>query len=313
MTPQGKAIRLATHIDIPLEIGLPNFIRDDNLSDEGPLFGNFKLVLQSVVCHRGTSVNSGHYVSIVRNEIRQEDLAPDGESEGWLMFDDLADPRVKSIDIDTALGQESPYLLFYQVVPIEESQPSPIVDPPLLLIEGQSDSGISGLASTVPEAFSAEYSPSVPSRRQSTVSIEEPTTTSTQKSSLEIAPVEGLAVRTPELEETPSSVRFSPVMGPTTDEPVIRPSRMSRIGFSSSRAGSRSRNNSQQRSSTDGPSKSEPVKLSTVAATMMLPIRLAEGELGEKKRNRLSHHLGKSRDKLAGKQPAQPDRECLVM
>jgi hypothetical protein len=53
MLPNGTPKRLDTYIDIPLEIGLPHFISDDRMNEEGPLFGNFKLVLQSVVCHRG--------------------------------------------------------------------------------------------------------------------------------------------------------------------------------------------------------------------------------------------------------------------
>ena len=66
----GKAFRLDTKIDIPLDIGLPNFE-----SDDGALFGNFKLSLQSVVCHRGTSVDSGHYVTLVRGPPVEENHA----------------------------------------------------------------------------------------------------------------------------------------------------------------------------------------------------------------------------------------------
>jgi hypothetical protein len=124
MTPNGSPKRLETFIDIPLEIGLPHFISDERMKEEGPLFGNFKLVLQSVVCHRGISVDSGHYVSLVRANDHERPGTSGSESdqnaEKWLRFDDLSNPRVAEVDIKKALREESPYLLFYQVQPIDE-------------------------------------------------------------------------------------------------------------------------------------------------------------------------------------------------
>lgn len=124
MTINGTPKRLNTYIDIPLEIALPHFVSDDNMEDEGPLFGNFKLVLQSVVCHRGVAVDSGHYISLIRaNAHGRPDTSnsKDGDNEGsWLRFDDLSNPRVVNVDIKKALRDESPYLLFYQVQPIDE-------------------------------------------------------------------------------------------------------------------------------------------------------------------------------------------------
>lgn len=129
--PNGKAIRLNTYIDVPIEIGLPHFIQDDKMDDNGPLYGNFKLSLQSVVCHRGDSVDSGHYIALVRgtssNAAQQASgsldsnatLGPDA-SEQWMRFDDLAPERITLVDIEQALREESPYLLFYQIVPIDE-------------------------------------------------------------------------------------------------------------------------------------------------------------------------------------------------
>lgn len=124
MLPNGAPKRLDTFIDIPLDIGLPHFVSDEQMAEEGPLFGNFKLVLQSVVCHRGVSVDSGHYIALVRANMTKrpgtsksdDDQIPDT----WLRFDDLSTPRVAEIDIKKALREESPYLLFYQVQPIDE-------------------------------------------------------------------------------------------------------------------------------------------------------------------------------------------------
>jgi hypothetical protein len=124
MLPNGAPKRLDTFIDIPLEIGLPHFISDERMKEEGPLFGNFKLVLQSVVCHRGVSVDSGHYVALVRANNHERPGTSQSEedqlSNTWLRFDDLSTPRVAEIDIKKALREESPYLLFYQVQPIDE-------------------------------------------------------------------------------------------------------------------------------------------------------------------------------------------------
>jgi hypothetical protein len=127
--PNGNAIRLNTFIDIPTEIGLPHFIQDDRLDENGPLYGNFKLSLQSVVCHRGNSVDSGHYISLVRGtnatlpstSHSAETIPSTGNSDLWMRFDDLAADRITRVNIEEALKEESPYLLFYQIVPIDDS------------------------------------------------------------------------------------------------------------------------------------------------------------------------------------------------
>lgn len=124
MTMNGAPKRLNTYIDIPLEIALPHFVSDDRIAEEGPLFGNFKLVLQSVVCHRGVSVDSGHYISLIRANDHERpgttQSEEDDDTEAWFRFDDLSNPRVTDVDIKKALQDESPYLLFYQVQPIDD-------------------------------------------------------------------------------------------------------------------------------------------------------------------------------------------------
>ena len=131
-TNTGQARRLDTYVDIPLEIAVPNFVGDDSMHEEGPLVGNFRLLLQSVVCHRGVSVHSGHYVCLCRGRAGNapyQNLAPSSDrsssvdSEGdiedpWMRFDDLSKERVSYVDIHQALKDEMPYLLFYQVQPI---------------------------------------------------------------------------------------------------------------------------------------------------------------------------------------------------
>ncbi|KAK5109434.1 hypothetical protein LTR62_006993 [Meristemomyces frigidus] len=130
-TNQGQARRRDTYVDIPLEIAVPNFVSNDQMSEEGSLVGHFRLQLQSVVCHRGVSVTSGHYVALCRgtaaNAVHHESHtssrrgsqdSSDGE-DPWMLFDDLAKERVTYVDIHQALRNETPYLLFYQVMPID--------------------------------------------------------------------------------------------------------------------------------------------------------------------------------------------------
>jgi len=138
VTPQGARSRLDTYIDIPLEIGLPHFISDEARDEFGTNFTNFKLSLQSVVCHRGNSLDSGHYIALVRSDPpahvnhlgvngsvakeKHEDAGAttDAQANRWLRSDDLAPERVTYVDIKKALREECPYLLFYQVQPIAD-------------------------------------------------------------------------------------------------------------------------------------------------------------------------------------------------
>lgn len=165
MLPNGKAVRLNTYVDIPVEIGLPHFIQDDDDESDSPQFGNFKLSLQSVVCHRGSSVDAGHYVALVRclaqdttgsggrNVSGRNSSGPnESEQDRWIRFDDLATERVSYVDIDLAMKEESPYLLFYQVQPLDKPHPSRIdVEPPPPYSESTSSEAQVSRVSTAPE------------------------------------------------------------------------------------------------------------------------------------------------------------------
>ena len=154
LTDGGKAIRLNTRIDIPTEIGLPHFISDDSMDEDGPIYGNFKLSLQSVVCHRGHSVDSGHYISLVKGTSTALDTehGPKADSaqdpNHWMRFDDLASERITLVDITQALKDETPYLLFYQIVPIDNDSAN-VTDGeslPLYAASEAVDSGIGGMS-----------------------------------------------------------------------------------------------------------------------------------------------------------------------
>ena len=176
MLPNGTAVKRKSHIDIPLEIGLPHFIQDDKMAEDGPAFGNFKLSLQSVVCHQGMSTESGHYISLVRSP----DLNQPGEDR-WLRFDDLAKERVTYTDVGNFLVHESPYLLFYQVIPIE-GDPSRIAGDDPSIMNGDKppaysesdasrdsklDSGFSGLSTSPRFSYNSSEEPKYQSQRPS--------------------------------------------------------------------------------------------------------------------------------------------------
>ncbi|KAK2602485.1 hypothetical protein N8I77_009013 [Diaporthe amygdali] len=129
-TEDGLAKRQNTFIDIPDSLRLPHFmmVDDAKLEEDSVLSQDYKLVLQSIVCHRGDSVHSGHYISFARvnpklltdNRRHDNDPPPDYEDAQWVKFDDLAlENRVSYVDdIKESLKQEMPYLLFYQIVPM---------------------------------------------------------------------------------------------------------------------------------------------------------------------------------------------------
>ena len=133
MTEQGVPKRLNTYIDIPDGLRLPHFMLADEKLEEDPekLSMEYKLVLQSVVCHRGDSLQSGHYIAFARvapklltgNRQHDFDPPPDYEEAQWVQFDDLqTEGRVTYVDdIRQSLRDEMPYLLFYQVMPMVDA------------------------------------------------------------------------------------------------------------------------------------------------------------------------------------------------
>lgn len=151
-SPDGHPLKKKTYIDIPLDLRLPHFVNEDQDDKDRSLEGQFKLSLQSVICHRGEAINSGHYVAFIRGTTPAADgdshstrtltneAAPPGYAEErWIMFDDNGNPRVQYADISKALKNETPYLLFYQVQPIYDvtAPPPPGMKPP-----SYTDSGI---------------------------------------------------------------------------------------------------------------------------------------------------------------------------
>ncbi|KAL7793332.1 ubiquitin carboxyl-terminal hydrolase domain-containing protein [Trichoderma afarasin] len=134
MTETGLPKRHNTYIDIPESMRLPHFMLADGPHIEEETNGlatEYKLVLQSIVCHRGDSLQSGHYISFARvapklltdNRRHDFDPPPDYEEAQWVRFDDLdIGRRVTFVDdIKESLKVEMPYLLFYQIVPMVDA------------------------------------------------------------------------------------------------------------------------------------------------------------------------------------------------
>ena len=154
MTEDGHARKNSTFIDIPLEIQFPHFVSDETMEEEGPSMGNFKLSLQSIICHEGDSVHRGHYFSYIRAaEVSDGDsasdrrlsnsiLPPNYPLDRWIRHNDLATPRVEYVDIAKAMKEKTPYLLFYQVQPIYDTSSQAPSTSDLAVAPPSYDSGI---------------------------------------------------------------------------------------------------------------------------------------------------------------------------
>lgn len=118
-TSENFSRRSERKIVIPPVIDLPLFLADDpsNLKDD---CSSFKLILESAVCHRGTTIESGHFVSAVRKNthVENETLEESLDAE-WYLYNDLASPRVATMTFNEIFEKEWPYMLFYRLVPTE--------------------------------------------------------------------------------------------------------------------------------------------------------------------------------------------------
>ena len=320
--PNGEAVRRDTHIDIPTEIGLPDFIHDDSTNDHTATIGNFKLSLQSVVCHRGNSVHGGHYISIIRGQ------SSEGE-ESWLLFDDLnVENRIVAVDIERALLMESPYLLFYQVQAIE-GDPGRTEDdrrPPSYYsesreygTEGLSSSGLSSTTLGAPDQFEDAPETRRPSLEAPTVGGEE--------RGRSVGPRERRRSVLFEDESTPAANKpDKPIGGPDRPQASRMPGRNSRSNSGLRRNSllarvSHSRDRRVSSSFTRfaeklaGVSKSDAIRNDTMADVVVAATANPEkakrdggGKGKERSRSRLGiQHLARDR------RHEKPDRECVIM
>lgn len=105
---------------IPPIINLPNFVADDT---HDVASGSYKLILESAVCHRGTSISLGHFVSVIRKDTNNvTDLSEeDAHNAVWYLYDDMKKKsRVVEKLFKEIFDTEWPYMLFYRLVASDE-------------------------------------------------------------------------------------------------------------------------------------------------------------------------------------------------
>ncbi|GME84519.1 unnamed protein product [Ambrosiozyma monospora] len=127
---QGHTHKIHRKVIIPQVIRYPYFIAEDRVkkgyvdfrrsSQNVAPFGSFMLVLESCVCHRGSSVNSGHYVSLTRKHPYR--YGQKEEDAVWLLFNDMQPKmdKTKEMKFEEAMEKEDPYILFYRIVDLDE-------------------------------------------------------------------------------------------------------------------------------------------------------------------------------------------------
>lgn len=113
----STASRSARRIIIPPLINVPEFVAQE---DTGDVPAEYMLVLESAVCHRGTSISSGHFVSAVR-KYTGDVCEADAHAAPWMLYDDMAkNGRVVEKTFDDIFDTEWPYILFYRLVSTDE-------------------------------------------------------------------------------------------------------------------------------------------------------------------------------------------------
>ncbi|KAK6463676.1 ubiquitin carboxyl-terminal hydrolase-domain-containing protein [Scheffersomyces coipomensis] len=116
----SSATRSKKRIIIPPFIDLPQFVADD-VDDETP--GNYRLILESAVCHRGNSINSGHFISVVRKDSDNVNMTEEeGHTATWYLYDDMKKKsRIVEKSFAEIFNTEWPYMLFYRLVTSQEN------------------------------------------------------------------------------------------------------------------------------------------------------------------------------------------------
>ncbi|ODV78279.1 cysteine proteinase [Suhomyces tanzawaensis NRRL Y-17324] len=122
-TSQSSAKRSTKRIIIPPIINLPKFVADDSDTE---MSNNFKLILESAICHRGTSISSGHFVSVIRKDTNNVDNTEDeAYNAPWYLYDDMKKlTKVVEKTFKDIFNTEWPYMLFYRLVSDEETSKS---------------------------------------------------------------------------------------------------------------------------------------------------------------------------------------------
>jgi len=162
---KGRSHKNSRKVIIPEIMRMPYFIAEDkkkpgfvdfrrNFDNTAPR-GSFMLVLDSCVCHRGSSVNSGHYVALTRK--KPFDPYTDqvnSDTKNWIIFNDMMHlgHKTREVSFNEAMDTEDPYILFYRVVELHDKNGKPFG-------EHYHRSGDQNLDEISPLAANAEYDP----------------------------------------------------------------------------------------------------------------------------------------------------------
>lgn len=116
----SKAQRSQKRIIIPPIINIPRFIADD---DDDDAAGDFKLILESAVCHKGTTITLGHFISVTRKNTQVLDVTDEeAYNAPWYLYDDMKKKsRVVEKSFKDIFNTEWPYMLFYRLVSNDDS------------------------------------------------------------------------------------------------------------------------------------------------------------------------------------------------
>lgn len=116
----SKAQRSQKRIIIPPIINIPRFIADD---DDDAAAGDFKLILESAVCHKGTTITLGHFISVTRkNTYSLDETDEEAYNAPWYLYDDMKKKaRVVEKSFKDIFNTEWPYMLFYRLVSNDDS------------------------------------------------------------------------------------------------------------------------------------------------------------------------------------------------
>ncbi|CAI5757173.1 unnamed protein product [Candida verbasci] len=132
-TGDSSGSRSQKRIIIPPFIDLPQFVVDD--VDEKNY--SFRLILESAVCHRGNSIQSGHFISVVRKDTnRINETEEEANMSTWFLYDDMKKTGNKVVEknFKEIFNKEWPYMLFYRLVATSDvsanSSVKSVINPP---------------------------------------------------------------------------------------------------------------------------------------------------------------------------------------
>lgn len=245
---KGRSHKNSRKVIIPEIMKMPYFIAEDrkrpgfvdfrrNFDNTAPR-GSFMLVLDSCVCHRGSSVNSGHYISLARK--RPFDPYVDkvnSDTKDWIIFNDMMHPghKIRDVSFNEAMDSEDPYILFYRVVELHDEDGKPLKEYLYRDEDAKSIEEVDPLSSGVEEGADRDHYLSVATqfskantltKYPSTLESEDRTLRSREQSTISINPTNS-SLKLPENSSarlsTESDLSKAEKVGKPTEGVVLKP------------------------------------------------------------------------------------------